>query len=95
MRSLSYSECSVVAGGRPPLQDRLARDTTIGAGLGSVVGIIATNTMAGAAYGGGFGAAAGFSFGTGYAIGLAINDYVVEPILDRLSDPTWLMRPSS
>ena len=90
MHILSNSATRLVSGGRPPLEneiaDRIARDTTIGAGAGSAIGIIVSNSAAGAARDGAVGAALGFAWGVGYSIGTEVNNRLIDP---------WVMRQGS
>jgi len=67
IRELTQEELRMVSGG-VSMTDAVG----FGGGAGSAVGIIATNTMRGAAAGGALGAALGFAFGAGYAVGTAI-----------------------
>ncbi len=67
MRELSIAEPALVNGGNP-ISD-LADWSGAGGGAGAAVGIVATNTLRGAAVGGAAGAGFGFAAGVGWAIG--------------------------
>jgi hypothetical protein len=66
MRELTLREIDTVSGGS------VADATSVGAGAGGALGIVAFNTGAGAARGGAVGAALGFAWGAGWATGTEI-----------------------